>query len=132
MTKFGGAFRQVSDSWSAAPPNYFFSRNAELRGPTFSPAESAGLRSRLASSPTLSEVADLPSGLLWPSRGTIIGQVKNGFSTELILHEIAFQPAKFSVSPADLKALKLADVPVRSLRRCWMRSRCFGASANLE
>jgi hypothetical protein len=42
---------------------------------------------------------------------TIIGQVKDGFSAELILHEIASQPAKFSVTPGDLSALKKAGVP---------------------
>lgn len=42
---------------------------------------------------------------------TIIDQVKNGFSADLILHEIASQPAKFSVKPNDLLALKKAGVP---------------------
>jgi len=37
--------------------------------------------------------------------------VKNGFSADLILHEIASQPAKFSVKPNDLLALKKAGVP---------------------
>jgi hypothetical protein len=42
---------------------------------------------------------------------TIIEQVKDGFSAELILHEIASQPAKFLVTPGDLSALKKAGVP---------------------
>lgn len=42
---------------------------------------------------------------------TIIEQVKNGFSPDLILHEITAQPAKFSVTPADLLTLKKAGVP---------------------
>lgn len=37
--------------------------------------------------------------------------MKNGFSADLILHEIASQPAKFSVKPNDLLALKKAGVP---------------------
>ena len=48
---------------------------------------------------------------------TIIGQVKDGFSAELILHEIASQSAKFSVTPTDLRALKTAGVPDSSDRR---------------
>ena len=42
---------------------------------------------------------------------TIIAQVKDGFSAELILHEITSQPAKFLVTPDDLLALKKAGVP---------------------
>lgn len=45
------------------------------------------------------------------TNATIIEQVKNGFSAELILHEIAVQPAKFSVGLNDLLALKKAGVP---------------------
>lgn len=42
---------------------------------------------------------------------TIVEMVKNGFSADLITRAIAAQPAKFSVTPGDMIALKKAGVP---------------------